>query len=656
MAIQELPQKKWFFPPLDNDLQKKIANSLRISPILSQLLINRGIADVESARTFLQPKLSSLSDPMLLPDIEKSTKRILEAISKNEKITVYGDYDVDGISATALMVQCLEVLHKLYGNPKSEIRNPKSKISYYIPDRMEEGYGLNAGAIEELSRTGTKVIITVDCGVNSFEEARIAKEKGIDLIITDHHEPDPCTQSPARSPSGRGARAGSSGGDHSDEQTDIYEHTFENAFGLINPKLSTSTYPFKELSGVGIAFMLAWALGQSASNPPRTGPDRPGNKKVSNEFKDFLMNAMGLAALGTIADVVPLRRENRILAKYGLSSLQNSENPGIKALKEIAGLKDKTLKSYHVGFCLGPRINAVGRVGNARMGVEMLTAKCEEKAKELAKHLDDENKKRQKIQSGILESARSKTLNDIDINTEPAIVISDDNWHQGVIGVVASRLADEFYKPVIVIAVEDETGHGSARSIPNFHLHDALTKCQDFFPDRKMLISFGGHAQAAGLKILKKDISEFKKIFNKIVSEQMNKEDLSPTLNLDAEIKLSSISKPLSEELNRLGPHGEGNAIPVFAARGVRIVGKVRRFGVNGNHLSFYVRQGDVSFKAVAFGMGEKSEMLKKANGNCSIAFVIRDSLQTNNFRSAGHYNNGVFRENLELEIKDIST
>ena len=634
MTIQELSQKKWIFPPSNINLQTKIADSLRISPILSRLLINRGVTSVESARTFLQSKLSSLNDPMLLPDIEKSSKRILEAISNGEKITVYGDYDVDGISATALMIQCLEILSRLYGNSKSE-------ISYYIPDRLEEGYGLNAKAIEKLSKMGTKVIITVDCGINSFEEAKIAKKYGVDLIITDHHEP--CLPG----------------------QTNVCIRPCEDAFGVISPKLATSAYPFRELSGVGVAFMLAWALGQNASNPParpnglagreRTG--RAGNKKVANEFKDFLMNAMGLAALGTIADVVPLQRENRILAKYGLSSLQHSEHPGIKALKEVVGLKDKKVDSYHVGFYLGPRINAAGRVGNARIGVEMLTTRSEKRAKEIAVYLDNENKKRQKIQKDIIKSAKKKILNNIDFDSELTIIISDDNWHPGVIGIVASRLAGEFYRPVIVIAIDDEMGHGSARSIPNFHIYDALTKCQQFFPDKKLLVSFGGHAQAAGLRILKKDISEFKKIFNSITLEQMKKEDLNPTLNIDSEIKLSSVSRPLLEELSRLSPHGEGNQIPVFAVRDVKIVGQVRRFGVNGKHLSFYVRQGDISFRAVAFGMGGKIEMLKKSNGNYSIAFVLRDSSRAgiNKFQISS-YDREIYKENLELEVKDIST
>ena len=625
MAIQELSQKKWIIPPLNINLQTEISNSLRISPVLSQLLINRGIADIESARTFIQSDLSLLSDPMLLPDIEKSSKRIIDALSKGEKVTVYGDYDVDGISATALMVQCLETLSGLYWNQESI-------IDYYIPDRLEEGYGLSTGAIETISKTGTKVIITVDCGVNAFEEAEFAREKGIDLIITDHHEP--CGELP------EAGRAGGSSG-------------CDSAFGLINPKLATSNYPFRELSGVGVAFMLAWALGQNAPNR-NSQPAGSGNKKVASEFKDFLMNAMGLAALGTIADVVPLKQENRILAKYGLSSLQHSENPGIKALKEVAGLNDKKIYSYHVGFCLGPRINAAGRVGNAKKGVEMLTAKCEDTAKEIALYLESENKRRQKIQSDMLKSARKKVLNDVDFNSDMAIIISDDNWHQGVIGVVASRLASEFHRPVIIIAIDGEVGHGSARSIPNFHLHNALLKCQELSTDKKLLISFGGHAQAAGLRILKKDIPEFKKIFNTISDGQLGEDDLIPALNIDIEVELSSISRSLLEELKCLLPHGEGNPIPVFATRDVSIVGQIRRFGVNGKHLGFYVRQGDVSFKAVAFGMGDKIDALKENNGDYSISYVLRSPFRKEADNLSNY--NGMYKEDVEIEVKDIST
>jgi single-stranded-DNA-specific exonuclease len=345
------------------------------------------------------------------------------------------------------------------------------------------------------------------------------------------------------------------------------------------------------------------------------------------------------------------------LAKYGLSSLQHSENPGIKALKEVAGLIGKKIYSYHVGFCLGPRINAAGRMGNAKKGVELLIAKCENEAKELAEYLESENKRRQKIQSDMLELARKKVRNDVDFNSDMAIIISDiidDNWHQGVMGVVASRLVAKHHRPVIVIAIDGEVGHGSARSIPNFHLHNALQKCQELSTDRKLLISFGGHAQAAGLRILKEDIPEFKKIFNTVSKGQLEEGDLIPALNIDIEVELSSISRSLLDELNCLLPYGEGNPVPVFATRDVRAVGQIRRFGVNSKHLGFYVRQGDVSFKAVGYDMGDKIDVLKQNNGNCSIAYALRSPFRKEADNLSDY--NGMYKEDVELVIKDIST
>ncbi|NOG85633.1 MAG: hypothetical protein HND49_17860 [Planctomycetes bacterium] len=648
---------KWVYSSVCNDLRDKIAHSLRISPILSHVLINRGVTDLDAAKIFLSPQLSSLRDPLLLPDIEKSAKRIIEAITNGEKITVYGDYDVDGISATSLMVQCLQILSQLSAGRKSQSRRQeKSEISYYIPDRLEEGYGLNVKAIEMLGRTGTKVIITVDCGSNSFVEAEVAKKSGIDLIVTDHHEPSYPEHSPSHGSQEINGNCGSVAGslmqkpskpqgDGEVVNQNQHQHN-RNAFGVINPKLLTSSYPFRELSGVGVAFMLAWALGKRYSN----------TEKVVNEFKEFLMGAMGLVALGTIADVVPLQSENRILTKYGLNSLQYAKQPGINALKEVAGLKDSPIDSRDVGFCLGPRINAAGRIGNPKKGVEMLTAGSADKAKELALYLEKENKKRRKIQNDILASAKWKIINEMDVESEKIIIISDDSWHPGVIGVVASRLVGEYYKPVILISTENEVGHGSARSIPHFHLYDALERCEKSFPDKKLLISFGGHSQAAGLRILKKNILEFKKRFCGISSEYLKNKNLMPTLHVDLEIKLSALSKAVLHELDRLSPHGEGNSVPVFAARGVSIVGKVRRFGAQGQHVNFYVRQGDTACKAVAFGLGERCEMFQRSNAICSIAFVLKDPTQTNGrtFQKVSSHG-GAYKEQLVLEVKDIS-
>ena len=570
--------KRWIFSPPNNSLQSEIASKLKISHLLAQVLINRGIIDITSARSFLQPQIAALGDPSLLPDIEKASVRINEAVRKGEKIVIYGDYDVDGLSATALMYRCL----KLVG----------AEVSYYIPERLEEGYGLNTDAIKKLKEGGADVILTVDCGINACREADVARTFGIDLIITDHHQPG---------------------------------QEIPNAFAVVNPKLKTSQCAFKHFSGVGIAFKLAWAIGQHFS------PQR----KVSTEFKDFLLSAVGLVALGTIADVVPLLGENRILTKYGLSALQYTEIPGLRALLDIADLSNTNLDAFHVGYRLGPRLNAPGRVGNAGIVVEMLTTTCSERALEIANFLDSENKRRQDIQVDIMVSARKKVMNEINLDETTAIVLADQAWHPGIIGIIASKIVEEFNRPTVMIAIAEDIGHGSARSIPSFHILEALEYC------KSKLLSVGGHAQAAGLKIHPDNIDEFRLMLNSTTAQRLSKTDLVPILNIDAEVTLSMLSKALVAELARLSPYGEGNPLPLFAAMNVKVVGQPRRIGSKGQHLSFYVKQGDVAIRAVAFGRGEQFERLKQNGKTCSLAFAVK-------------INNWMDGENLELEVKDI--
>ncbi|OHC07947.1 MAG: single-stranded-DNA-specific exonuclease RecJ, partial [Planctomycetes bacterium RIFOXYD2_FULL_41_16] len=455
--------KRWIFSPPNKSLQSEIASKLKISHLLAQVLINRGIIDITSAKNFLQPQIAALEDPSLLPDIEKASIRINEAVRKKEKIVIYGDYDVDGLSATALMYRCL----KLVG----------AQVSYYIPERLEEGYGLNTDAIKKLKEGGADVILTVDCGINACREADVARSFGIDLIITDHHQPG---------------------------------QEIPNAFAVVNPKLKTSPCVFKHFSGVGIAFKLAWAIGQHFSP----------HKKVSAEFKDFLLNAVGLVALGTIADVVPLLGENRILTKYGLSALQYTEIPGLRALLDIADLSNTNLDAFHVGYRLGPRLNAPGRVGNAGIVVEMLTTTCRERALEIANFLDRENKRRQDIQVDIMASARKKVMNEINLDETTAIVLADQAWHPGIIGIIASKIVEEFNRPTVMIAIAEDIGHGSARSIPSFHILEALEYC------KSTLLSVGGHAQAAGLKIHPDNINEFRLMLNSTTSQRLSKTDL----------------------------------------------------------------------------------------------------------------------------------
>ncbi|TVM03832.1 MAG: single-stranded-DNA-specific exonuclease RecJ [Candidatus Brocadia sp. WS118] len=570
--------KRWVFSPPNRPLQTEIASKLKISPLLAQVLVSRGIADVASARSFLQPQIASLGDPSLLPGIEKASIRINEAVRKGESIVIYGDYDVDGLSATALMYRCLKLLG--------------AQVSYYIPERLEEGYGLNADAIQRLSEGGADVILTVDCGINACREADIARACGIDLIITDHHRPG---------------------------------QEIPNAFAVVNPKLHASHHIFRDLSGVGIAFKLAWAIGQFLSP----------QKKVSPDFKDFLLSAVGLVALGTIADVVPLVGENRIITKYGLSALQHTEIPGLRALLDVADLSRINLDAFHVGYRLGPRLNAPGRIGNAGIVVELLTTTCKERAAEIANFLDQENKRRQEMQVDIMASARKKVMHELNLDETTAIVLADQTWHPGIIGIIASKIVEEFNRPTVMIAVADDIGHGSARSIPSFHILEALESC------RNKLLSVGGHAQAAGLKIHPENIDEFRDMLNRATSQRLCKTDLVRVLNIDAEITLSMLSKAVVAELARLSPHGEGNPIPLFAATNVKVVGQPRRIGSKGQHLSFYVRQGDVAIRAVAFGMGEQIDRLRQNGRTCSLAFTVK-------------INTWMDSEQLELEVKDV--
>lgn len=570
--------KRWVFSPPNRPLQTEIASKLKISPLLAQVLVNRGIVDVASARSFLQPQIAALGDPSLLPDIEKASIRINEAVRAGENIVIYGDYDVDGLSATALMYRCLKLLG--------------AQVSYYIPERLEEGYGLNADAIQKLSEGGADVILTVDCGINACREADIARACGIDLIITDHHRPG---------------------------------QEIPDAFAVVNPKLHAPHHIFRDLSGVGIAFKLAWAIGQFFSP----------QKKVSPEFKDFLLSAVGLVALGTIADVVPLVGENRIVTKYGLSALQHTEIPGLRALLDIADISGIKLDAFHVGYRLGPRLNAPGRIGNAGIVVELLTTTCKERAAEIASFLERENKRRQEIQVDIMASARKKVMHELNLDETTAIVLADPAWHPGIVGIIASKIVEEFHRPTVMIAVADEIGHGSARSIPSFHILEALESC------RNKLLSVGGHAQAAGLKIHPDNINEFRDMLNRATSQKLCKTDLVRVLNLDAEITLSMLSKAVVAELARLSPHGEGNPIPLFAATNVKVVGQPRRIGTKGQHLSFYVKQGDVAIRAVAFGMGEQIDRLRQNGRTCSLAFTVK-------------INTWMDSEQLELEVKDL--
>ncbi|MBM4050017.1 MAG: single-stranded-DNA-specific exonuclease RecJ, partial [Planctomycetes bacterium] len=396
-------------------------------------------------------------------------------------------------------------------------------------------------------------------------------------------------------------------------------------FAVINPKTAGNPYPFKDLSGVGVAFKLAWGIAQSFS----------GAKKVSAEFRDFLVNAVSLVALGTVADVVPLTGENRIFATFGLGAIQAATSPGLRALIDVAGLADSEIKPGHIAFRIGPRLNAAGRLGSARLAVELLTTDSGDRARQIAKQLDDENRKRQEIEARILAEATEKVHKEVTLDSTHAIVLAAEEWHAGVIGIVASKIVDEFYRPAVLIALDGDLGHGSARSIPPFHLFNGLSACSE------RLIAFGGHAQAAGLRIARNEVPAFRESLNAVAAQMLSKDDLIPEMQIDAEVMLAQLSAALVHELERLAPCGQGNPSPVLAATELKVAGKPQLVGRKGQHLSFYVRQATTSLKAIAFGMGDSYAALPKDGRTVALAFAPK-------------INTWGGRESVELEVKDI--
>lgn len=501
-------QKVWNFRPIDAAKQKAFSAELGISPVLAQILLNRGITDKEESRRYLDARLEDCYDSFLLKGMQKAVARIKKAIAKSEQIVVYGDYDVDGLTSCALLY---EVLSKLGGN-----------VSCYIPHRLEEGYGLNKKACQFIKEKGAKLLITVDCGISSFAEIKYFNAVGVDCIITDHHQP--------------------------------LNDEVPEAFCVINPLQKDCAYPYKELAGVGLAYKLAQAVSS-------------GRLDVS-EHLDFV-------ALGTISDVAPLRGENRILVKHGLEVLGKTKKFGIKALLEVAGINKKVLSSHHIGYILGPRINAAGRIGSAEKSLKLLLSKQNEEAYCLAQALDGENRQRQRIEERILKEALAMVESQINFKYHRTVVLHNDDWHPGVIGIVASRIAEKFYRPTILFSTAEKIAKGSGRSIKNFHLFEALSKCAH------LLKEYGGHENAVGVSILQENLDDFKRVFNEVAHKTLTAEDLVPVIDIDMDIDLGLLSEKLIMELEKCAPFGIGNPRPVFASRNLKLKTKPRLVGKN---------------------------------------------------------------------------
>ena len=522
----------------DTHLQNTLSREIGISKILTQILINRGIKNAEEAEKFLNAGPDHLLDPYLFSDMQKAVKLIKKAAKNKKRVMIFGDYDVDGLTALALLKETL------------------SKIGletvHYIPHRIKEGYGLNKNIIHFARQKEITLLITVDCGTNSNEEIQELRRHNIDVIVTDHHEP-------------------------------LNHDVALCASAIINPKIKESRYKYRDLAGVGVAFKLCQAI---------TG------KK--------LLEDLDLVSLGTIADVVPLTGENRVMVKEGLIKLAHTKRQGLKALIETSRIKGKKITTGFVSFILGPRINASGRMDTAEIALNLLMSESDDEAGELARTIEMFNRQRQKIEEKILEEAHDLIDREINFKEHKIIVIAKENWHQGVLGIVASKLADKFYRPTIVISKTDGLCKGSGRSIKNFHLFKALLECKDF------LKAFGGHSHAVGLVITSDNIEDFRNKINRLAKERLVLEDLLPSLEIDMELSLSGLNQEIIAEFEGLEPFGTGNPEPLFYTRNLKIRGEPQV--LSRDTLKFWVTDGHITSEAIGFGMASFKDSLTKAD------------------------------------------
>jgi single-stranded-DNA-specific exonuclease len=583
-ARPEAPQKQWVIQPPHSDAGE-LAKALKVSPLLAQVLINRGITDIRTASVFLRPKLTELIKPELMPGVKPAVSRIKKAVKDRKKITIYGDYDVDGITGAAILWQVLTLLG--------------ADVNYYVPHRIDEGYGLNEEAVRSLTQAGTKLLITVDCGITAYESAQLAEQLGLDLIITDHHPPEP---------------------------------ELPKALAIVHPALDKS-YLNQDSSGSMVAFKLAWAIANEF-----TASQNQCRGKLEPKLRKFMLNATSLAAMGTIADIVDLRGENRILTSFGLKALSQCKLAGIQALIASAGLTGQGLDSFRIGFLLAPMLNAAGRMGHARLAVELLTSDNPAHSMEIAQYLKEQNDHRRQWERKIFEQAREKIVKQgLDHPDQLSFVLADRSWHTGVIGIVASRIVDIYHRPTIMINIgggnENGIAQGSARSIDGFCLLSAIKACS------RHLLNFGGHKMAAGITIETKKIDHFTADFEAYAKKHLNKNDCAAKLHIDATAPLCEFRKETVAELQMLGPFGQGNPSPLFATKGVRLASPPRICGAKGNHLQLAITDNTNAVRCIGFGMGNLEKkllehdffdvayqpQLNTYNGSSNVELVLAD-------------------------------
>ena len=563
---------RWESLACDEAAAADLATAIGVAPVVARLLCQRGLSDPEVASRFLKPSLDHLHDPMGLADMRVAVDRLMAAIERRERIAIHGDYDVDGVTSTVILRRALELLG--------------ADVVHFIPERLKDGYGLQASAIERLHAEGVKLVVSVDCGIRGIEAARRARDLGVDLIITDHHEPD---------------------------------LELPPALAVINPKRRDCSYPDKYLAGVGVALKLVQALCQRANR------------------ENLLPGFVKIAAIGTLADVVPLVGENRVIAKIGLDLLSRGPHKvGLRSLLDISGLSGKAIDSYHISFMLAPRVNAAGRMSTPDIATRLLLATDEQLVDEvraLALQLDSENLRRQEEEAGILAAARRIVQTDPDVGSRSVLVVAGEGWHRGVIGIVASKLVDAFHRPAIVLSIEGDVAHGSCRSIPKFDMLGALERSAG------LMIRFGGHRQAAGLTLEARRVRDLRLAVNAVADEVLGPEDLMPRIRIDSDLSFGGITGDVTMGVASLAPFGAGNPRPLFAARGVELVDGPRK--LKERHLKMALKQDNRIFRAIAWRAAERLDFIAEHKAALDVAF----SLEQN------QYNGETF---VELTLADV--
>ena len=556
--------KKWQFYSTNNEKIKELQEKYNINSLLATILVNRNIIEEKQVEIFLNPTRKDFHDPYEMPDMDIAVNRIIKAINNKEKIIIYGDYDVDGITSRTVL--------------KRFLKDRGIEADSYIPNRLEEGYGLNKGAVEKIAEKEYKLMITVDCGISAIEEIEYANKLGIETIVTDHHE---------------------------------VGEKLPNAIAVVDCKRKDNKYPFRELAGVGVVFKFIQAIAQ------KLGIDE-------NECLKYL----DIVCLGTISDIVPLVDENRVIAKLGLKLVSVTRNLGLRSILNSSGYTK--VDSNTISFGVAPRINACGRMGHAQEALKLFLSQDKEEVNELTKKLNDYNKKRQDIEKEIFNNAieQIEQQREKERNT---IVLGGENWHHGVIGIVASKITEMFFKPSILLCFEGEIGKGSGRSIPGFDLYEALTKCTN------EIEKFGGHSMAVGITIKKENFEQFKQRFEEIAKEE-KVEEIVPVIQIDAKININEINKEMIESLKNLEPFGEGNKMPIFAFKNLKI-DSIRALS-EGKHLKLTLKENNYIINAIGFNMGNLAEMYKIGD-----KIDIVGVLEINTF-------GGV--DNLQINIKDI--